>query len=158
MVEKHAETRTLVETIVVPAHIDRVESDDFRQSKETLRKDKHYECFVCGSKDNLEVHHFGAPWAMADDVDFNKLKDLLSLFDIYGYSKSLRKKPITTIDDVRNMLVLCKEHHNDGKTDGVANGIHNISFPAWIMQKVKKDNSNPVPLSSAELQEEIKRE
>jgi hypothetical protein len=154
MIEKQIETRTLTETIVIPKHIERVESKEFKSAKKKLKKDGHYSCFICGCEDNLEVHHFGAPWAMTGSTDFNKLKDLLLVFDMYGYSKKLQNKPITTIDDIRNMIVLCRWHHNNGSNDGVANGIHNITFPTWIMQRVKKDDANPVPADSKELQKE----
>jgi hypothetical protein len=157
IIEKHAETRNLTEVVVIPAHTERVESKEFKNTKKKLRQDGNYKCWICKATENLEVHHFGAPWAMANDVDFDKLKDLLIHFDIYGYSKKLADKPIETVDDIRNVIVLCKEHHNDGRTDGVANGIHNISFPAWIMQKVKKDNVEPVPINKEALQKEMER-
>ncbi|MNJ00716.1 hypothetical protein D3C73_1601280 [compost metagenome] len=51
------------------------------------------------------------------------------------------------------MMVLCQEHHTGGvSSDGVANGIHNMSFPTWISQKIAVDGKDPVPDNREELQ------
>jgi hypothetical protein len=52
----------------------------------------------------------------------------------------MRNLPLTTVDDVRNMMVLCQKHHT-----GKEHGIHEITFPIWISQKIAKAGMNPVP-------------
>lgn len=110
-ISSHEQKRTFVEDIEVPEHIERSESNEFRQSKEQLKKDGHDHCFICGCKDNLECHHFGVEYYLAQDCDFDKLKQFLQLFDVYGYSEQLKDKPITSCDDIRNMMMLCTKHH-----------------------------------------------
>ena len=139
-VASHREERSLDEIVIYPEHEDRKESAEFRKAKKKLKEDGHYECWVCGSKLGLEAHHFACEWALANACDYDKLKEVLELFDIYGYSAGMKDMPITSVDDVRNMLVLCKHHHTHK-----VNGIHSCSFPIWIIQKVAKDGENPVP-------------
>ncbi|WP_407308121.1 hypothetical protein [Desulfosporosinus sp. SB140] len=43
------------------------------------------------------------------------------------------------------MLVLCQHHHTGGSKDGTANGIHEITFPVWVIQKLAKQGEDPVP-------------
>ena len=92
-------------------------------------------------------------WCLENVCDFDKLKQFCEDFDPYGYGKLLKNIPITTVDDIRNCLVLCNEHHNSGDKDGVANGIHNITFPTWIPQKLVIKNEETVPEDTAELNE-----
>jgi len=69
----------------------------------------------------------------------------LMAFDPYGYSKAMSDQPITSVDDVRNMLVLCQAHHTgvDHKDGGGGTGIHALTFSSWIAQAVCK--ISPVP-------------
>jgi hypothetical protein len=145
VVSEHKEVRHLTETVIYPEHANRTESEEFRKSKERLREDGHYKCWVCGCEENLQVHHFACEWSLQNDVDFEKLKQFVEEWDPYGYGKLLKNKSITSADDLRNMLVLCQEHHTGGMTDGIANGIHDITFPIWIIQKLAKKNVDPVP-------------
>jgi hypothetical protein len=78
-------------------------------------------------------------------IDYDKLKAFLLEWDVYGYSHLLQQQPLTSVDDVRNLLILCREHHLSGATDGAANGIHDITFPAWISQKLVKAGAETVP-------------
>lgn len=60
--------------------------------------------------------------------------------------------PITSVDDIRNIMVICREHHIGGLTDGTSNGIHNMSFPAWVCQKIAKDGRDPIPDNRLEIE------
>lgn len=144
-VEAHKTVRHFTETVITPEHIDRTESEEFRQSKERLKQDGHYHCWVCNSTEDLQVHHLGCEWSLQNVCSFEKLKEFLLEWDVYGYSRLLKNKPIESVDDIRNMLVLCREHHLSGDKDGASNGIHNITFPVWVMQKLAKQDENPVP-------------
>ncbi len=145
MTEAHEIVRHLTEVIITPEHAERTESAEFRHAKERLKADRHYKCWVCGATENLQVHHFGAEWSLENVTDFEKLKAFCEEWDPYGYGRLLRNQPITTVDDVRNMLVLCQEHHTGGTKDGAANGIHEITFPVWLIQKICKQGEDPVP-------------
>jgi hypothetical protein len=139
-IKEHEITRHLTEVVITPEHAERTESAEFRCSKETLRKDGHYECWICGSTEKLQVHHYGAEWSLASDTDLEKLKLLLEQWDVYGYGRLLKSRPLLSVDDVRNMMILCQEHHM-----GKKHGIHEITFPAWIIQKVCKAGNDPIP-------------
>lgn len=152
IVQAHAMRRNLTEVVITPAHVKRKESKEFRTAKKRLKQDGHYLCWVCGSTNQLQVHHYGGEWSLEADIDMDKLKQFLLDFDVYGYSRLMRNLPLTTVDDVRNMMVLCQEHHTGGTGDGIANGIHNITFPVWISQKIAKDDHFPVPSSLQHVQ------
>ena len=131
--------------VITPEHADRVESPEFRKSKERLKADGHFKCWVCGVVDNLQVHHYGAEWSLENLTDFNLLKEFCEEWDPYGYGRLLKNTPILTVDDIRNLLVLCQEHHIGGSKNGAANGIHEITFPVWLMQKLAQKGEDPVP-------------
>jgi hypothetical protein len=151
IVEAHKIVRNLTEVVITPEHEERKESYTFKKSKKRLREDGHYECYVCGCKDNLQVHHYGGEWSLENSLDLKKLKVFLEEWDVYGYGKLLKNVPLTDVDDIRNCMVLCQEHHTGGTKDGSANGIHNITFPAWISQKLVKQGHVTVPLEDEEL-------
>jgi hypothetical protein len=63
--------------------------------------------------------------------------------DYYGYSHSEEFKdvPITSVDDIRNLVVLCQDHHTGtSDTRKTGTGIHNMPEPYWLMQKNGKAN------------------
>jgi hypothetical protein len=140
IVKSHKEERTIKEVVIYPDHVKRKESEEFKKSKERLKEDGHFKCWVCGDTEHLEVHHFGCEWALEEDVDFDKLKELLEEFDPYGYGKLLKNKPLTSVDDIRNMLVLCEKHHRHPEE-----GIHETTFPIWIIQRLTKQGIEPIP-------------
>lgn len=159
MVKEHVIERTIHETFVDPDHVSRHESEEFRKSKERLKEDGHYQCWVCGTKEDLQCHHFGSEWMFANLVDFEKLKVFVEEWDPYGYGRLLKNKPITTVDDVRNMLYLCQGHHTgvDHKDGRAGTGIHEIPFPEWIMQKLALPGANPVPQKGETVEQAMKR-
>lgn len=140
IVKEHETVRHLTEIVITPDHVNRTESEEFKEAKKQLKKDGHYKCWICGTTEDLQVHHFGCEWSLSNDCDFDKLKSLLMMLDPYGYSKEMVDKPITSPDDIRNQLVLCQKHHTHPE-----NGIHEITFPVWISQKYCKDGEDPVP-------------
>lgn len=87
----------------------------------------------------MQTHHFACEWALSSLCDFDKLKTLLETFDIYGYSAAMKDTPITSVDDIRNLMNLCHTHHDCALT-----GVHNLSFPVFLIQKLAKDGMNPV--------------
>lgn len=155
IVDTHKITRQLLETVIIPEHKERKESKEFRQSKKRLKKDGHYKCWVCGTEENIEVHHLGCEWSLGNVCDFDKLKLFCEEWDIYGYGKLLKNKSIESPDDIRNLMVLCNEHHQGNSKDGVANGIHNITFPIWIIQKLCFEEENPVPQDGEDIEKVI---
>lgn len=154
-VHEHKMERNLKETIIVPDHEKRAESAEFRRSKHRLKEDGHYKCWVCGGTENLHVHHFGIEWSLATIADWDKVKSFCEEWDPYGYGRLLRNVPMTSPDDVRNMLVLCQEHHTgvDHENSGSGTGIHQITFPVWLIQKLAKTGIDAVPQSGETLEQ-----
>lgn len=147
MTTEHLEERTIKDFAVDPDHADRKESPEFRRSKRRLKADGHYKCYICGSTENIQVHHRGAEWMFENIVDFDKLKDFLEEWDVYGYGRLLKHKPITTVDDIRNQLCLCQSEHTgvNHEDGGGGTGVHSLTFNSWIMQKLALPGANPIP-------------
>ena len=147
IVREHLEKHTLHEVVITPEHAQRAESEEFRHNKQRLREDGHYCCWVCGTTENLQVHHFGIEWSLADIADWGKVKAFCEEWDPYGYGRLLRKQPMNSPDDIRNLLVLCQEHHTgvDHADGGSGTGIHDLTFPVWVVQKLAKVGDDPVP-------------
>ena len=148
MVEAHEIKRTLTEVVIDPYHAERTESAEFRRSKERLKEDGHYRCYICGVTEDIQVHHL-AEYCFATIVDFAKLKEFCEEFDPYGYGKLLRNKPMTDISDVRNCLCLCRSHHIEKGT-----GVHETTLPIWLIQKLAK--TDPVPQAGQKPEEVLK--
>ena len=146
-VKEHIMQRTLREVVIVPDHAKRAESAEFRGTKERLKADGHYRCWVCGAVEDLQVHHFGIEWSLAHVADWDRVKAFVEEWDPYGYGRLLRNQSLTSADDVRNMLVLCRNHHTgvDRADGGGGTGIHEITFPVWLVQKLAKRGIDAVP-------------
>ena len=157
----HLEKLTGTAYMIVPEHAERAESPEFRAAVKRLKEDGHYVCWISGRKDgelrpdgtktDLQVHHLFMEFCLAADCDFDKLKAMCEEWDIYGYGRLLRNTSITSIDDLRQMMVLDQPFHTGGGGDGVANGIHFIPFPYWMPQKVCRTGTNPIPENTADL-------
>lgn len=139
-INEHKSVRRITEIVIYPEHEKREETPGFRKNKKRLKQDGHYKCWVCETKKDLQVHHFGCEWSLENVCDFGKLKGFVEEWDPYGYGKLLKNKPIDTVDDIRNMIVLCREHHIEQ-----VNGIHQTTFPIWVIQKLAKKGEEPVP-------------
>lgn len=144
---EHVEHRTLKDFAVDPDHEQRTESAEFREAKRRLHEDGHMACYICQGTENLQVHHRACEYMFAGVVDFDLLKLFCEEWDLYGYGKLLKAKPITSQDDVRNQMVLCQAHHTgvDHEDGGGGTGIHAVTFPTWIIQKLALAGANPIP-------------
>lgn len=140
IVSSHKIDRTIHEVAIYPDHVKRTESEEFRKNKDRLKEDGHFHCYICGADESLEVHHFGCEWAFEQDCDFDKLKKFCEEFDPYGYGRLLRNNPMASVDDIRNLLVLCERHHRAPE-----DGVHEVTMPIFIMQKIAKSGTEPVP-------------
>ena len=117
--------------------MERVESNLFRANKEKLKEEGHGYCFICGTGEQIETHHMMCPYAKKDNVDFEKLKKACEAFDVYGYSKAMKDIPITSVDDIRNLINVCQGHHK--RAD---HGIHNIPLADWLAQKIQRSGAD----------------
>lgn len=157
-VKEHIITRHLLSASVDPAHAHRRNTPGFRATKRRLKADGHWRCNVCGTTDQLEVHH-RIEYHWAPIVDCAKLKTWCEANDLYGYGRLLQHQPITSIDDVRNMRVLCRAHHVgiDSADGGTGVGIHTTDSPTFEIQAVCLDGLNPVPQPGEKIADVLKR-
>lgn len=147
IVAEHMESRTIRDFVVDPDHKQRKESPEFRTAKKRLKQDGHYKCYVCGSTKKIQIHHRAAEYMFRNIVDFNLLKEFCEEWDPFGYGKLLKNQPMISVDDVRNQLPLCEQHHVgiDHEDGGGGTGIHYLTFPSWIIQKIALPGANPIP-------------
>jgi hypothetical protein len=140
----HEQEHTLTEFVEFPDHDQRTESAEFRKNKRLLVSQLDLPCFICGCRDQREVHHLHE-WALWGALDPEKVLDTLHMFDPYGFTHKMGEQPIETPDDIRNLLVLCGHCEIDGVPvpgghhRGVDAGVHDLTFPIWIAQRAVKE-------------------
>jgi hypothetical protein len=125
---EHLVTETIRYQVYYPNHAERAPSARFNKTKRNLIHIKDTPCWICGSKERREVHHYHVEWAYADGVDWDKMKSLHPTFDWTQF-----RVPEDFVDHEYNMMVLCEEHHR-----GPGTGIHQLPYPVWVMQKHKR--------------------
>lgn len=125
---EHELHETLIIDVFYPDHAQRKESDLFRKTKHHLIAVMDTPCWVCGSKDKREVHHFHVEWADADGVDWENMRKLHPAFHWSTF-----ENPSDFVDSEYNMMVLCEKHHRQKD-----HGIHVLPYPIWIMQQLQR--------------------
>jgi len=158
-VPEHIIRREIHDDVIDPAHADREETPTFRAAKERIKEDGHWKCWVCGTTENVELHHFLAEYMFKDIVDFDVMKEVAEELDVLGYGKLLKNKPITDPEDIRCYMPLCTTHHRgvNHADGGSGTGIHELTFPTWLMQKLAKKDLNPVPQPGETFSDVLKR-
>lgn len=117
--------------VFYPNHKPRKTSKLFERSRKHLIDELDTPCYICGSKEDRELHHFIIEWAEADAIDW----DGQIRIDHPNFDWSNFTSPEDFVDSEYNMMVLCKTHHRMKD-----HGIHMMPYPNWIIQKyVKKD-------------------
>ena len=127
---EHEVRETLTVDIFYPDHPPRSESALFRRTKHHLIDVLDKPCWVCGCKQDREVHHFHVEWADALGVDWDRMRELHP-----DFPWSTFEKPEDFIDSEYNMMVLCAKHHRHKD-----HGIHMLPYPIWIMQRVQDED------------------
>lgn len=116
--------------VFYPDHPPRTESALFRKTKRLLIERLDQGCFICGSKEKREVHHYYAEWAFANAIDWEKMQRIHPAFDWRYFNE-----PGDFIDSQYNMLVLCAKHHRHPQ-----HGIHHLPLPIWQAQAFVRDD------------------
>lgn len=122
---EHEVHETLSVDIFYPDHEPRTASPTFERTRHHLINVLDTPCWICGTKEAREVHHFHVEWADSEAVDWVKMRSLHP-----DFSWSTFTKPEHFVDSEYNMMVLCKHHHT-----GKDHGIHMLPYPVWIMQR-----------------------
>ncbi|MCL6597922.1 MAG: hypothetical protein K6T81_04210 [Alicyclobacillus macrosporangiidus] len=155
-VAEHVITRTLREVVITPDHAERTESPEFRKAKQRLKEDGHTRCWVCGTDKDIQYHHHAVEWSLAAIADWDKVKTYCEEFDPLGYGRLMRNIPMTSPDDPRNLIPLCQRHHTgvDHENGGSGTGIHELTYPVFLIQKLAKDGVDAVPQAGETLEQE----
>ncbi len=140
----HFKKGTFEEQYWIPAHNKRRESNEFKKNKKFVRDECGAPCWICGKSKDLEVHHV-FEWSFWNVLDPKKVTKILKAIEFYDEkyiskakldSAKLRAKIeylenneliVDSPDDIRNLVVLCREHHRLKYS-----GVHTISFPIWL--------------------------
>lgn len=114
IVHAHDQVRKLIEVIHYPDHEKRTESEEFIEIRKRLHT---HPCYISNGfcEGRIEIHHSVIEWAASNEVDWAKVQSELG-FD--------------HVDAETQMMPLCHKHHV-----GLGTGIHEITYPAWILQR-----------------------
>lgn len=112
--------------IYYPDHPPRTESALYRETHHLMIYVEKRPCWVCGTLEHRETHHFHIEWADANGVDWDRMR---KLHPDFNWSKF--KEATDFVDSAYNMMVLCADHHRHRDR-----GIHMLPYPIWIMQAV----------------------
>ena len=123
--------RLLDELVAYPPHDKRTASLTYRNTHQHLVYELDAPCWICGIRHSnggqMETHHAHFEWASQNGLDLDKVTaDWPMITD--------REKLAEWVDSEANMLVLCATHHR-----GQHQGIHMISYPAWLLQRYQGD-------------------
>lgn len=138
MIPEHEIHRTVSFVEDDPAHEHRRSTAAFERNRKKLVKEQK-SCWLCGATDRLEAHHFLLEWMYETKADYEQLYARAQRMDIHGYAARLKLKPVTSVDDIRNLMLLCEPHHR-----GKGTGIHDLTWAAWIAQATTVKGFNPL--------------
>lgn len=137
----HAMKQTNSFNINIPGHDERKDSSLFVKTRKHLIEDLDTPCWICGSKENRQVHHSIIEWSLANACDWEKVKS--DHPDFPDWDKLDPNNPDTFyyfVDSPYQMMVLCQFHHTGTNKNGNGYGIHAVPEPIWKFQRyVKKD-------------------
>lgn len=128
-VPAHLQRKTVEEDIYYPEHEPRKASSLYRHNHALLVHHLKEGCWICGTREKLETHHWHE-WAEWQDLDPAKVRAALLQLDFYGFSRRMADEPVVSPDDVRNLVVLCADHHRHREK-----GVHDLTFPIWLAQR-----------------------
>lgn len=142
--------RTITEVVDYPDHAKRTASALFRRNSRKLIKTLDTPCWICGGRGAREVHHIHE-WSMWNALDPERVLDTLRVFDPYGFTAAHDDLPLTSPDDLRNLLVLCGDQAGDGVRRegghhrGLNQGVHNLTFAVWLAQRSVRPGIDVTP-------------
>ncbi len=128
MTPAHDQTQHLTVVCHYPDHGARADDPhyaDFEAAKKRLKDQGLYKCVVCGSDQQVELHHAHVEYSLQNAVDVTKLNEALGLHlsddDFAAW-----------IDSPGNLEPLCLKHHRGSE------GIHISPEPLWELLRVQK--------------------
>ncbi|MDE3023012.1 MAG: hypothetical protein KGI54_14330 [Pseudomonadota bacterium] len=129
IIAKHVLRHTITEEEIIPEHDLRKASEEYLANRKKLIIDEQIPCWMCGTKENLEAHHW-FEWAEWKNEDPKAASDILARLNFHGYGHLAAEAPIDGADHIANLCVLCVRDHR-----GKGFGIHNTTGPVWWARK-----------------------
>lgn len=126
----HTQTITLHITESYPAHLPREEDPHyvyFHAAHKRLKALGAMKCWICGTTENIELHHSTVEFALANGVDITEFETLYPEFGITTDEQFLE-----WVEGEGNLLCLCLAHHRS------ILGIHSLPYPNWLPQRFWK--------------------
>jgi hypothetical protein len=146
-----AECKRIRRTNFLDPEVGAVLSKRFEKVKRFVKKCS-IGCFICGSTDNTDIHHFYIERSKVGLNNYLKIKNLVLheklISDVYlGHYTSAQIQAqrnlilnnntleLAFINSIFNLVPLCEKHHT-----GKGTGVHKMPFPQWIAQRfLRKD-------------------
>lgn len=97
-------------------------------------------CWICGTRENLELHHSECEYAAATGVDVERFTELFP-----DYHVTDEESFLCYVESEGNLQVLCALHHRSPYA-----GIHHCPFPNWKLQRYWRKDL-PAPVQNAHL-------
>lgn len=132
-VKAHLIRKTIHEVFADPEHGRRTETPEYRHNRHILIERLDLPCIICGSREDRQTHH-QFEWMFWKSLDPRKMLRLLRVFDPYGFAHHMGEKPVESVDDIRNLVVVCEKHHIRKGT-----GVHETTFSPWWAQAAAKE-------------------
>lgn len=135
VVAAHVQRVTLHITEHIPAHEDRAKSPYhhyFEAARKRLKALGKYQCWICGTEQNLEAHHTLVEESLKYGVDVKRFEQLYPEFGICSDEDFLK-----FVEGESNLTILCRTHHT-----GIL-GIHVLPYPLWVTQRFYRADLPP---------------
>lgn len=131
----------LEDDVLYPERMERRSTPEYKHNHDQLVHKDGIKCFMCEMMEvesdpahPLETHHI-FEHSEENSMDFEKMQRIFDKgkVDFHGYSAKLKGTPVTSVDDIRNLIVMCKYHH-------IMKGCsaHRNSFAMFFTQMVAK--------------------
>lgn len=133
MVDAHEQRLTVHILEHFPAHEPR-ESDPhyhlFNEVKRRMKAMGLWKCVVCGSIEDVELHHSEVEFAYANGISVEKVNELLGLH-------LTEDDFVVWIESPANLEPLCRAHHRG------LYAVHSLPEPVWNAVRLWKDGMEP---------------
>ena len=124
---EHEFRQTIHIDVFYPDHAPRKASARFERTRHHIISVLQAPCERCGTRDNLELHHWYLEWAYSEAIDWDKVRA-----DHPGFDWGSFVAAEDFIDSAYNLRVLCADDHRG------PNGIHSTPFPIYNARKYLK--------------------
>lgn len=121
--------------VELPDHEQRKRTAKFEHARHQMIEVEKQTCWVCGTSEELELHHWVIEDCLANAVDFSEGSKLRQDFPEFDWASF--KEPQDFVSDRVNMRVFCKKHHT-----GVGTSIHRLPYPVFNVQRYLKADFN----------------